>query len=218
MTDPGYIYVGGYYHYSGKDISSLTEKKVGKSINVPSRENALNSTKFTIGYTMIKYWQVDSMSRVEKMLHAILPERMQGEWFEDTDGMLVERVSKFMDIYGASEQNVNPTELEPAAVKFIASNKSRDRVAELAGQTFTQSKNDTNGNPIKVSFTVNADGTFTCHENGKTYDTSPHSAFCELWANRVTGEAKTNVWTGPRNENNRSMDQELSLLKPKTGA
>lgn len=209
--DTGYIYIGGYYHYHNKDISTLTEKKIGKSINVPSRETALNSTKFTIGYTMIKYWAVDSMSRVEKLLHNVLPERLNGEWFED-DGTLVERVSKFMDVYGAQEQRMETTELDTNARAMVTSYSGREQVANLAGQTFSYAKKALDGGEIKVSFVVNPDGTFYCPENGKTYENSPHSAFCELWHGKVVGEAKCNVWQAPRNSRGKSMDQELAIL------
>lgn len=212
--DAGYIYIGGYYHYHNKDISALTEKKIGKSINVPSRETALNSTKFTIGYSMIKYWAVDSMSRVEKMLHSVLPERLNGEWFED-DGTLVERVSKFMDIYGAQEQQVETTELDTGAKAMVASYSDRERVAELAGQSFSYDKKTPDGGEIRVSFLVTDEGTFYCPENDKTYENSPHSAFCELWSGRVVGEAKCNIWQAPRNSRGKSMDQELAALPVK---
>lgn len=206
MSDNGYIYIGQYYHHHGKDLSNLTEKKIGKSVNVPSRENALNSTKFTIGYTMIKYWAVDSMSQIEKGLHAILPDRLNGEWFEDDDDTLIDRVSKFMTIMGAKEQNVDLVDLEPVAKQLVKSAKDRSRVAELAGQQYTYTREG-----IRVDVEITPDGEFKNLQTGLTYS-NPSSPFWRSWEGKITGSSSINGWTSPKNSNGRSIDQELEIL------
>jgi hypothetical protein len=207
MSNPGYIYIGGYYHHHGKDLTSiLTEKKIGKSINVPSRENALNSTKFTVGYTMIKYWAVDSMSQIERSLHVILPNRLNGEWFEDNDDTLIDRVSKFMSIMGAIEQTVDTTDLEPIAKQLVNSAKDRGRVAVLAGMQFTHTREN-----ITVTIEVTLDGSFKNIKDGVIYD-NPSSAFWRTWEGKITGSSSINGWTNPKNSQGRSIDKELELL------
>ena len=206
-SDPGYVYIGQYYHYHGKDLGSLTEKKIGKSINVPNRESALNSTKFTIGYTMIKYWAVDSMSQIEQALHAILPNRLNGEWFDDDeDCTLIGRVSKFMAILGCVEQTVNTVDLEPAAKRLIKSAKDRSRVAELAGQQFSYTREG-----ISVTIEIASDGMFKNVATGLIYD-NPSSSFWRSWEGKITGASSINGWSSPKNAQGRSIDNELELL------
>ena len=205
-NDPGYIYIGQYYHYHGKDLGSLTEKKIGKSINVPSRESALNSTKFTIGYAMIKYWAVDSMSQLEKALHAILPDRLNGEWFEDKDDTLIDRVSKFMAVLECAEQTVNTVDLEPAAKQLVQSAKDRSRVAELAGQQFSHTREG-----ILVTVEITPDGMFKNIATGSIYD-NPSSSFWRSWEGKITGSSSINGWTNPKNSQGRSIDKELEML------
>ena len=206
MNDPGYIYIGQYYHHHGKDLSNLTEKKIGKSINVPSRENALNSTKFTIGYTMIKYWAVDSMSQIEKAIHAILPNRLNGEWFEDSDDTLIDRVSKFMIVIGGVEQTVDTVDLEPLAKQLVESAKDRSRVAELAGQHFTYAREG-----ISITVEITPDGNFKHLGTGIEYP-NPSSPFWRSWEGKISGSSSINGWTTPKNTQGRSIDQELEML------
>jgi T5orf172 domain len=210
MNDCGYIYIGTYFHHHGKDLSNLTEKKIGKSINVPNRENALNSTKFTIGYTMIKYWAVEEMSKVEKSLQAILPNRLNGEWFEDNDETLVDRVSKFMEIVGGKEENVTTNDIDPIAKKIIQSAKDRSRVAELAGQQFTYTREG-----ITVTVEITPDGEFKNLATGSVYG-NPSSPFWRSWEGIITGSSSINGWAAPKNAVGRSIDQELALLPEKS--
>ena len=100
----GYIYVAGYFHRDGEDIGTLTEKKIGRSIDVPQRESQLNNTKMTLGVTMHKCWEVENMEVHEKSLHAVLGNtRLSGEWFKDADESLIGRVSAYMDAQGFAE-------------------------------------------------------------------------------------------------------------------
>lgn len=202
----GYIYIGTYFHRHGKDLSNLTEKKIGLSIDVPSRESALNSTKFTIGYTMLKSWHVDDMDKVERGIHALLDhDNLSGEWFEDEDGSLVDRVSKFMAINGYREHS-NAIEPDPVASKVIKEIQDRSRIAELAGQQFSYTRSD-----ITVTIEITPDGKFKCIQNNEIYET-PNRAFVTLWKGNIVGTEAINAWTGPKNNNKRSIDQELSLL------
>jgi hypothetical protein len=207
LNDPGYIYIGAYFHHHGKDLSNLTEKKIGKSINIPLRENSLNSTKFTIGYTMLKYWYVENMSIVEKSLHAILPNRLNGEWFEDEDDTLVNRVSKYMTLIGGIEKNIDVTDLDPIAKNLIKSAKDRSRIIELAGQQFTYTREN-----ITVTIEITNTGEFKCLQTNTIYNT-PGAPFNELWKNKLTNLTYTiNAWVTPKNDRGNSIDQELTLL------
>ena len=101
----GYIYIGQYFHYHGKDLQEmgLTEKKIGKTINLNKREIQLNRTNGTIGYTYIAAFEVDDMNMIETTLHTLLSAtRLNAgskstEWFEDPDGTLVDSVRTFMN-------------------------------------------------------------------------------------------------------------------------
>lgn len=206
-NDPGYIYVGGYFHCSGKPVP--LDKKVGKSINPPAREQALNSTKFTIGYAMLRSWQVDSMSKVEKMLHRILPDRLNGEFFDDDEDTLLERVSGFMEVYGATLVSLDTSQLDKEEREYVTTNSIRDRISELAGQVFTCAKEG-----VTITIEVLPNKQFSCKENNKIYDDTPNKAFKDLWGNgKVTGVHYRNAWSTLKNSFGRSMDQELALLK-----
>ena len=205
-SDSGYIYIGKLFHRHGKDLSSISEKKIGKSIDVPNRETALNSTKYTIGYTMIKYWAVNEMSNVEKSIHALLPNRLTGEWFEDEDDSLTERLTRFMNIIGGVEQNVDVSGLDITEKKIIKSAKDRTRINELAGQQFSYA---TEG--VLATLEIAADGRFLCVETGTIHDT-PNGPFREVWKGKITGTGAINAWNAPKNKNGNTIDKELSLL------
>ena len=96
-----YIYIGQYFHYHGKDLQEmgLTEKKIGKTINLDKREIQLNRTKGTIGYTYVAAWEVNDMDSVELALHTAFDDnRLSGEWFDDVNDDLVERVHKMISL------------------------------------------------------------------------------------------------------------------------
>jgi hypothetical protein len=48
----GFIYLGKYFDIMGREVS-ITDKKIGKSIDPLSREYQLNRTKGPIGYKII---------------------------------------------------------------------------------------------------------------------------------------------------------------------
>lgn len=130
-----YIYLGKYFHKSGKTLSDLTEKKIGLTKSLEDRERNLNSTKFTIGYTFVRAWETgEDTNRVEKSLHAILDDdRMDGEWFEDSKNTLIGRVSKFMNINGYPEVDLNDSsdEIEKKAIEATNSSIINDVVNQI---------------------------------------------------------------------------------------
>jgi hypothetical protein len=210
MKDTGYIYIGQYFHKRGKDLSNLTEKKIGKSSNPPDRENALNSTKFTIGYTMVKVWAVENMSQIEKALHSILPNRLDGEWFEDEDDTLIDRITKFMTHIGGVEQPTDLSKLDMVEQQAIKSTNSkignRNRVGDLAGQKFTYCRED-----IPVTIEITSQGKFKNLETGIEYD-APTAPFWRSWDGKITGSTSINGWKQPKNDQGRSIDAELAIL------
>lgn len=96
----GYVYIGEHYDSAGRPILP-NDKKIGYTIDPPSRESSWSRTKSPYLYRHIKSYLVDDMFRVESLLHAILNSRnTNGEWFEDSDETLVEDFTNFMEIYG----------------------------------------------------------------------------------------------------------------------
>ena len=94
-----HVYLGQYFHRSGKDLQELgiTEKKIGRTKDPNSREKGLSNTKMTIGYKYIAVWEVDDMMFVEDMLHTAFDDnRLEGEWFEDPNDDLAERINKII--------------------------------------------------------------------------------------------------------------------------
>ena len=157
-----YIYLGRYYHKSGKELSDLTEKKIGLTKNLDNRERELNSTKFTVGYTFVRAWETGADTfKVEKSLHAVLDDqRMNGEWFEDTSNTLVSRVAKFMNIQGYPEVPLSGDEEEKKAidetdrqVQQASYLEVKNRLLDL-GIEFSEHFNNSKMQPI-VAFNIN---------------------------------------------------------------
>lgn len=118
----GYIYLGEHYDVMGREIT-ITDKKIGLSVNPISRENQLNRTKSPIGYRIISAYKVDNMNKVEKMLHAILDSRrVYGEWFKDDEDTLTSEFINFMNAYGAEFYNIEEDKInlnEPEDTRLI---------------------------------------------------------------------------------------------------
>ena len=113
-----YIYIGQYFHYHGKELG-ITEKKIGRTKNLKSREIQLSKTNSTIGYTYIAAWKVDDNKKIEDILHSLLSAtRLDAngkttEWFEDPDDTLVDSIRKFMtDLDLGVEENLGSDEEE----------------------------------------------------------------------------------------------------------
>lgn len=140
-----YIYLGKYYHKSGKELSDLTEKKIGLTKSLENRERELNSTKFTIGYTFVKAWETGlDTNRVERSLHAILDnDRMEGEWFEDSENTLTSRVSSYMNINGYPEVSLlrsdinNLNDDDKAAIKASNTDLINHNVTQMINKLET---------------------------------------------------------------------------------
>ena len=65
-----------------------------------------------MGYTFVRAWKTgEDTAQVEKALHNILDDvRMDGEWFEDVEETLVNRVAMFMRTMGYPEQALDENE------------------------------------------------------------------------------------------------------------
>lgn len=107
----GYLYLGEYYDILNREIG-ISDKKIGISKNPINREYQLSRTKSPIKYRILSIYKVDSMRRVEKMLHNILDSRrIEGEWFKDDEDTLTGEFIGFMESYGA--QRCDMDELKP---------------------------------------------------------------------------------------------------------
>ena len=97
----GYIYVGEYFHKFGKDVP--TEKKIGKTdslLNIPQ----IDDYSFSLDFHTPDIYLVDDVEKLYKTLTTILDhDQLKEDWFEDTDGDLKDRVTKFMDAFGYKE-------------------------------------------------------------------------------------------------------------------
>ena len=108
----GYIYLGEHYDILGRELT-ISDKKIGLSINPVAREYQLNRTKSPVGYRIISVYKVDDVNKVEKMLHAILDSRrVHGEWFMDEEDTLTGEFINFMVAYGAEHYNIKEVKEE----------------------------------------------------------------------------------------------------------
>lgn len=110
-----YVYVGIYYDVLGRPVS-ITDKKIGKTINPNQRENSLNATKGPIRVMFIKLYEFDSEEisyRVENIFETLLRDRkVDGEWYRDDDGDILEMVSKVMNNLSRIGVNMKEIDLE----------------------------------------------------------------------------------------------------------
>ena len=97
----GYIYIGEYFHKFGKNVP--TEKKIGKTdslLNIPQ----IDDYSFSLDFHTPDIYLVDDVEKLYKALTTILDhDQLKEDWFEDTDGDLKDRVTKFMDAFGYKE-------------------------------------------------------------------------------------------------------------------
>jgi len=163
----GYIYLGEYYDVIGREIS-LSDKKIGKSIDVVSREYQLNRTKSPIGYKVISAYKVDDMDKVEKMLHAILDSRrIFGEWFKDEEDTLCGEFINFMNIYGGTSVDVGEMK-ETSSLSSITRTEDT-RLITIANQF---GKDTMLTRTYKgVDYDVLLDQNGILHFNNETFDT-----------------------------------------------
>jgi len=129
----GYIYLGQYYDVLGRELS-LSDKKIGFSIDPVSREYQLNKTKSPIGYSIIAVYKVDNMNKVERMLHAILDSRrVFGEWFKDDEDTLTGEFINFMTAYGGTVYDLKEVKETKEALQCLPDNRLVD-LANKFGQ------------------------------------------------------------------------------------
>jgi hypothetical protein len=97
----GYIYIGEYFHKFGKNVP--TEKKIGKTtslLDIPQ----IDDYAFSLDFHTPDIYLVDDVEKIYKALTTILEhDQLKEDWFEDTDGDLKDRVTKFMTAFGYKE-------------------------------------------------------------------------------------------------------------------
>jgi len=166
-----YIYIGQYYHKFDETAPIPTDKKIGISVDVSKREQALNSTNLTLGLVMVKYWNVgvDKYKAVERALHNCFADnRYPGtEFFRDDDDALISKVSQLMQAFGCSEVLPAPTTSvgEKRAIEEARVESTRD-VSLLVGETFF-----TNRCEATISVECKTGGEFVTSIDGVVFGT-----------------------------------------------
>jgi len=174
----GYIYLGEHYDVLGREIT-ITDKKIGLSVNPISRENQLNRTKSPIGYRIISAYKVDNMNKVEKMLHAILDSRrVHGEWFKDEEDTLTSEFINFMSAYGAEFYNI--TEEKESVVE-----PEDTRLIELSTKFGKETILLRRYKGVDYELTLDTKGLL--HFNGEVFDT-PNKAYNNGIVKHVNGK------------------------------
>ena len=210
----GYIYLGEYYHKAGKELN-LSEKKIGKTINLDQREHELGRTNSPIGYTYINAWDTgDDTDKVERQIHALLGhDRMEGtEWFEDKADDLNDRLSTFMD-YGsykevelADEEDEQANVVRKVSLDKVRSRALKDKLNEyLEGESFSFPRKKVD---LNTTITIKADGIYS-DTTDKTYtgkQNTPNYAFEDSfreWAItelKINPDRDTHYWYDKENE------------------
>jgi hypothetical protein len=191
-----YIYIGTYYHTRQKGILSivnddgeyfLLEKKIGKTVDINQRETSLNRTKSPIGYTMLRVWNTgENTDKIEKGLHAVFDDvRSEGEWFEDPQNTLIDRVSAYMEIHGYPD--VSLSEDEEIISEAITTRQTKNKWSNwnsIIGKTFYARK---------IEITCLSEDQWRCENTGEVTD-SANKAF-GLGAKVVGIRPRQNVWS-----------------------
>ena len=210
-----YIYIGRFFHRKGKNLD-LLEKKIGRTKNLKEREYELNRTKAPVGYVMIAAWCTDGdTDKVEKQLHALLRHNHSyGEWFEDDDNDLVERVDEFMTHGQYAPEPLGPEE-DDVANEVRKEEQENLKMSEIRKEHFdilvgTEFSYNVLGHRITIR--VEAPKQFYCPQTDKRYTKTVNHAFTEA-TREATGNPNhtgTNVWTIPKDANGKSMDDLLT--------
>jgi len=118
-------------------------KKVGitgaGNATLDSRLQQISNTKSPIKAQCIAAWEHENARDVENAIHLLLEDtRVEGEWFLDKDDSLVERMHPIMDLIGAKEVEITPTDdlySKEILEKEGASRKKADHelLGEIAG-------------------------------------------------------------------------------------
>jgi hypothetical protein len=145
----GFIYVGQYFHRNGLNLQELgiTEKKIGKTIDLTQREKGLNSTKMNIGYVMVAAFEVSNMEKGEKSMHYLLDHnRLNGEWFTDPNDDLISRVRRYMNLNDFAEVPLddNPNE-------DVLSNRTRRKVQDTSKEELVYTVNGVEISGYRIS-------------------------------------------------------------------
>ena len=100
MKKDGFIYIGEYYHKHGKELN-LTEKKLGKTRDLSDPSLAVSSEDLTIGYTIKEAYSVQDVDMTFDLITAFIDtDRLTGDWFEDHNNTLKNRIGKFIITMG----------------------------------------------------------------------------------------------------------------------
>lgn len=92
--DKGYVYIGRLVDHNGNFLNNTF--KIGKTIDLKTRETSLNSTHMPIDVLFIKMFETDNMTSLENLLHILFEDKriikkyewrknIKTEWFEITD-------------------------------------------------------------------------------------------------------------------------------------
>ena len=207
-----YIYVGEFFHRNGKELN-LLEKKIGRTSDLTQRQFNLSRTKSPIGFTIVKAWDVgsgDNAKQVECQLHAILKHNQSyGEWYEDDDNDLVERVSEFMacgNKYKAvtldPEDDEDANQTRAKVERNLKRSELREKYgAKLLGMPFHYTYHDT-----ALTVTMKGIEAYYCEQTGQTY-ASMNAAFSRAGEELIGYRIPLNAWTGPKNDDGESPDQ-----------
>ena len=97
----GYIYVGEYFHKYNKSIP--TEKKVAKTDSLLSIPQ-IDDYAFSLDFHTPDIYLVDDVDKMYEAVTTLLAnDQLKEDWYEDTDGDLKERITKFMAVFGYKE-------------------------------------------------------------------------------------------------------------------
>jgi len=132
--EKGYVYIGRLIDHNGKFLNNAY--KIGKTIDLKTRETSLNSTNMPLDVFFIRIFETDNMSSLENTLHILFEENriikkydwrkdIKTEWFEIIDeDSFNNKLSRFVKYF----PNVNEIS-EDIIEKSIMSD---------TGQTMTQ--------------------------------------------------------------------------------
>jgi hypothetical protein len=99
METHGFIYVGEYFHKFGKEMT-LTEKKIGKVKSLLDIVG-IDDYAFSLDFSPTDLYMVE-IERLDTVYEAITilldHDQIKDEWYDDADGTLKDRISRFMAI------------------------------------------------------------------------------------------------------------------------
>lgn len=209
-----FLYIAGYRDRFGGETPS--HKKIGITNDPPARMRSVSDTKGTIDVVVMVLWQRKdrtTMQPTELMIHTALAERrLNGEWFRDDDGSLIDIVSEILVSEPIIEQ-VNVEAIPPALPKKAGNRTGHfDYVSQPKGRSRSVTPEEVIGQ-LQAAYeflrTRLPEEYVALNDNGPYIRANQQGI--SFWLEPRSKGVKLNFWAGPLTPLDQTIDRLLKV-------